>query len=145
MKRSSSNIGFSTYDPEQIMKQLCEDTDASILGYEFMEYEANLEKSQQELELLLNLDLDKHAEAITFDQLCVITFNKAKVVICKMTIQKRISMLKPLQNRLDHLYEGTKGYYDSMFGSPVSPKVFQQMMGKIKHMEILMSWLYGIE
>lgn len=128
----------------ELMEYLC-DTSVSLLGEEYSQYENDLKKSEEELEGILNLDLDHHAEEITFEQLCSITFIKAKKIIFKMSIKKRIAVLKDLDHRLVHLYDGLKGYNDQGFGKSLSPQIFYQMMGKIKHMEILQQWLYGID
>lgn len=82
---------------------------------------------------------------ITFDSLIKLTFNKAHDIIKKMTLKKRIKMLEDIDKHLLHCYEVTKGYNDQGFGKSLSPDVFYSIMGKIKHLEILQNWLYGIE
>jgi ribosomal protein L37AE/L43A len=84
-------------------------------------------------------------ENMTFEQLTQFTFNKAKEFIFKMSLKKRISMLKELDYKLVYLYQATKEYNDQMFGKSMPPKDFMSIMGKIKHLEILQNWLYGIE
>lgn len=84
-------------------------------------------------------------ETITFEQLTKLTFDKAHTLINKMSLKKRITILKELDHKLLYLYESTKAYTDRMSGKSMSPKVFISIMGKIKHLEILQAWLYGIE
>jgi len=82
---------------------------------------------------------------ITFEDLIKVTFNKAHVIINKMSLKKRIKMLEELDKHLLHCYEVTKQYNDQGFGKSISPEVFYKIMGKIKHLEILQNWLYFID
>jgi hypothetical protein len=82
---------------------------------------------------------------ITFDQLTKFTFNRAKEIISHMSLSKRINILKELDKHLLYLYQSTKQYNDQMFGKSLPPKTFLSIMGKIKHLEILQLWLYGID
>lgn len=81
---------------------------------------------------------------ITFEALSKLTFNKAHDLIVKMSLKKRMNMLKELDHHLVHCYEVTKKYNDQGFGKSLSPEIFYNIMGKIKHLEILQTWLYGI-
>lgn len=74
-------------------------------------------------------------------------FTNAKEVIDKMTIAKRISILEELDTYKSYLYESL-----GRFGAPGVPKDeqlsandFRALLGRIKHLEILQNWLYGIE
>lgn len=119
----------------------------SYLGKEVEEYEESvLKESEKELLLLLNVnDSEDFVEQMSFDQLSKFTFDKAHNFINKMTLPKRIQILHELDRHLIHTYDATKEYNDKGFGKSISPNVFYSLMGKIKHLEILQSWLYGIE
>lgn len=82
---------------------------------------------------------------IVFEDLIKLTFNKAHDIINKMSLRKRIKMLDSLDKHLLHCYDMTKEYNDQGFGKSMSPNIFYSIMGKIKHLEILQNWLYGIE
>jgi len=128
-------------------KDIANNPDLSYLSEEVKKYEEDVLK-QSEKELLNMLDLtriDEWAIRITFDELNRLTFNKAHEIIKKLSIAKRIKLLKELDAKLIYLYESTKQYNDQGFGKSVSPEVFQSMMGRIKHLEILQNWLFGIE
>jgi hypothetical protein len=120
----------------------------SILDPDMIQYEADrLQNSEHELLGILNLSstFDIIVETITFDQLTKLTFDHAHNVINKMSIKKRIQILVQFQKHLDCLYDATKGYTDQMFGKSMPAKTFRSILGKIKHLEILQAWLYGIE
>jgi hypothetical protein len=119
----------------------------SYLSEEFIEYEqTELQQSEKEMLDLLNPEcISTLSETITFEQLSKLTFNKAHNCIIGMQIAKRIKMMEDLKFHLFHLYEATKEYNDKGFGKSMPPKDFQKIMGKIKHLEILQSWLFGIE
>ena len=83
---------------------------------------------------------------ITFDQLCKLTFNKAHETIQKVPLKKRITLLEDVDKHLVHCYEIVhKDYNDQGFGKSMSPEIYYRIMGKIKHLEILQNWLFGIE
>lgn len=131
---------------EDMMRNICNDPNLTNLGEEFKEYEESLKKSEQELINLLGLkDINMLSECITLEQLSKLTFNRAHDVINKMSISKRIKILNDLDYRLVHLYVATKEYNDEGFGKSMSPKDFIFIMGRIKYLEILQQWLYGIE
>ena len=110
----------------------------------YTEYLKELEQNEAQMEILYNIDYNKCAEAITFEQLSEITFVKAQLMIDNMSMGKRVRIFTKLNYRLEHLYEGTKGYNDQGFGKSLPPKQFYTIMGKIKHMETLKQWLFGL-
>jgi hypothetical protein len=136
--------GLLMYNEAEILKK-CAELGLNTLYDDFELYEAQLQKSEAELNQILNLNLDKHAESITFEQVCSITFIKAKDIIFKMSVKKRIDVLKVLDYNLDHLYKMAADYGEPDVEVPITPKVYLALMGRIKHLEILMQWLYGIE
>jgi hypothetical protein len=134
---------------EEIMSKLVSDTllQSDELVDQFKDYEDDvLKASEKELEMILDLNkIEEWAESITFDQLTKLTFDKAHRAIGKISMKNRIKLLNELDRRLVYLYECTKGYNDIMFGKSMPPKDFFSIMGKIKHLEIIQNWLFGIE
>jgi hypothetical protein len=101
---------------------------------------------KNELDQINEVEINAMSERITLADLIKISFDKAKKVTTKMTLTKRIKLLNELDAHLVYLYHETKGYDDQGFGkSKYGPKEFMKIMGKIKHLEILQTWLYGID
>ncbi len=76
----------------------------------------------------------------------VVPYDKAKEYIDQMTVAKRISILEDVQEYRQYLYSCT-----DRFGAEGLPREeqlsahdYQIVMGKIKHLEILQNWLFGI-
>ena len=121
------------------MRQVFETAGLSYLEEVYAEAKDNLDA-------LNEVELNQFIEEIAFAELIKISFNKVKGLIEKMTLKKRIKMLSELDDRLVFLYQETKGYNDALFGkAKYGPKEFQKIMGKIKHLEIIQTWLYGID
>lgn len=83
---------------------------------------------------------------ITLDDLMKMPFDKSKKSIDKFSLAKRIQVLSELDARRSYLYSCASRYG---IGSPhnpdfVSAKDWRIIMGRIKHLEILQAWLYGI-
>jgi hypothetical protein len=129
------------------LKDIAQNSCLSNLSEEMEEYEQSvLKESEREMLMLLDFTVsDNFTESLTFDQLSKCTFDRAHEFINKMTLPKRIHILHELDKHLLHVYETTKGYNDQGFGKSLSPNIFYSLMGKIKHLEILQSWLYGID
>jgi len=131
----------------EIFKTICEIPGLSNLSEEMKEYARALEESQQEvLSLLEENEATKWADIISFDELMRLSFSKAHAVIKNISFKKRLKLLSQLDHHLVCLYEETKKYKDSVAEeSKLTSKDFMRIMAKIKHLEILQSWLYGIE
>lgn len=73
-------------------------------------------------------------------------FMSAKEIIDQMTIVKRIALLDEVYNYREFLYESISRY--GMEGIPKDEQLtasdFRLLMGRIKHLEILQNWLFGI-
>lgn len=131
---------------EDLMREICNTPELSYLYEVFEEYEKELKDSAQELRTIIDsTELDNVAKNITMDKLTKLSFNTAHQVIQRLNIPTRIRLLNDLDKRLLSLYTATKHYNDKMFGESMPPKDFLTIMGKIKHLEILQSWLYGID
>ena len=63
-----------------------------------------------------------------------------------MTIAKRISILDELAKYRDFLYDtvGDYGRQGIPLEEQLSANDFRALVGRIKHLEILQNWLYGI-
>lgn len=131
----------------EIFKTICEIPGLSNLSEEMKEYARALEESQQEvLSLFEETEATKWADIISFDELMRLSFSKAHAVIKNISFKKRLKLLSQLDHHLVCLYEETKKYKDSVTEeSKLTSKDFMRIMAKIKHLEILQSWLYGIE
>lgn len=84
---------------------------------------------------------------VTLESIMRTNFMNAKEVIGKMTIAKRIKILEELDTYKSYLYESL-----NRFGAEGVPKEeqlsatdFRALLGRIKHLEILQNWLFGIE
>jgi len=131
----------------EMFKTICEIPGLSNLSEEMKEYARALEESQQEvLSLFEENEATKWADIISFDELTRLSFSKAHTIIKNISFKKRLKLLSQLDYHLVCLYEETKKYKDLIAGkSELTPKDFMRIMAKIKHLEILQSWLYGIE
>jgi hypothetical protein len=111
------------------------------------EYEGrSLEETEKEvLALFADQRVEEYAQYITFDDLSKLTFDKAKKVIQHISLAQRIDYLGKLDKKLLYLYESTKGYNGQGFGKSMPVKDFMHVMGCIKHLEIIQTWLYGID
>lgn len=91
----------------------------------------------------------KHEEAIdgiTLTEIMSIQFMEAKKRIDQMTLAKRIALLEDVHAYRDQLYEGVDRYGKEGLSKDeqLSASDFRILMGRIKHLEILQGWLYGI-
>lgn len=114
------------------------------------EYVAATEKAvgnDEELKSLLRL---KHQEdsiaQVTLEKLITSSFEMAKSTIDQMTLVKRIELLDELQTYRSHLYSMCDRYGNPDYSREDQPtaKEFRVLMGRIKHLEILQNWLFGI-
>lgn len=131
---------------EESADQIFKDPNITALSEQYGDYVAGLKESEKELLAILDLrGVDKLVETINYEQLTKLTFDKAKSLIQKFSVAKRIKVLQDLDKHRVYLYDCTKAYNDQMFGKSMPVKDFMKIMGKIKHIEILQNWLFGIE
>lgn len=117
---------------------------------EWDDFVAEMQKLSSDDPALKKLILRKKTEdmidGLTFDDILTSNFTNAKEAIDQMTISKRIDMLEELHTYRDALYESVGNY--GAEGIPrdeqLSPNDFRVLIGRIKHVEILMNMLYGI-
>ena len=83
---------------------------------------------------------------VTLDKIMSSNFPVAKDLIDQMTIAKRIKMLDEVYTYREFLYEniGRYGMEGLSKEEQLTANEFRVLMGRIKHLEILQNWLFGI-
>lgn len=108
-----------------------------------------VQETQQEL-MSLEKECDtEHIKKMTLEELSKLPFDSAKQAIDGMSIEKRITMLNDIDTYLVHLYSAANNYCgdDTHHVSKeniLTAAEFRSLLGKIKHLEVLQQWLYGI-
>lgn len=89
---------------------------------------------------------EEHIDTVTLDGILSSNFAVAKATIDQMTIAKRIKMLEDVYQYRDYLYSYLERYGGEGYSKDeqIGPADFRMILGKIKHVEILQNWLYGI-
>lgn len=112
------------------------------------EFNALLEMDDAELIHLQDIgdkDMSIYIEKMTLDDLLKLPFTEAQKAVESFSMEKRIKILDELSQRRLHYYDQA-----SRFGEGVpkeeqlSPEMFRSLISKIKHIEIVQNWLYGI-
>ena len=109
------------------------------------EFEDALARDTAELTRLLELvDDDDYVKNMKFDESVKLPFAEAQKTIERMEMAKRIAMLDELTTLRKFYYEETKRYCGVSKDELISASEFRSLLSKIKHLEILQNWLYGI-
>lgn len=114
---------------------------------EFVKEQARLVEDDKALKALLILKKEEESIAeVSLEQVLTSSFQTAKDTIDKMTLAKRIEMLDDLDKYRDYLYEQVNRYGAQGLSKDEQLKAseFRVIMGRIKHMEIIQNWLFGI-
>lgn len=114
---------------------------------EFVKEQARLVEDDKALKALLILKKEEESMAeVSLEQVLTSSFQAAKDTIDKMTLAKRIEMLDDLDKYRDYLYEQVNRYGAQGLSKDEQLKAseFRVIMGRIKHMEIIQNWLFGI-
>lgn len=114
---------------------------------EFVKEQARLVEDDKALKALLILKKEEESVAeVSLEQVLTSSFQAAKDTIDKMTLAKRIEMLDDLDKYRDYLYEQVNRYGAQGLSKDEQLKAseFRVIMGRIKHMEIIQNWLFGI-
>jgi hypothetical protein len=114
---------------------------------EFVKEQARLVEDDKALKALLILKKEEERVAeVSLEQVLTSSFQTAKDTIDKMTLAKRIEMLDDLDKYRDYLYEQVNRYGAQGLSKDEQLKAseFRVIMGRIKHMEIIQNWLFGI-
>jgi hypothetical protein len=97
-------------------------------------------------QLIRMKDQEELVNDVTLERIMSSNFMSAKEVIEQMTIAKRIKMLDEVYTYREFLYENISRY--GMEGlskdEQLTANEFRLLMGRIKHLEILQNWLFGI-
>ena len=114
---------------------------------EFVKEQARLVEDDKALKALLILKKEEESVAeVSLEQVLTSSFQTAKDTIDKMTLAKHIEMLDDLDKYRDYLYEQVNRYGAQGLSKDEQLKAseFRVIMGRIKHMEIIQNWLFGI-
>ena len=114
---------------------------------EFVKEQERLVEDDKALKALLILKKEEESVAeVSLEQVLTSSFQTAKDTIDKMTLAKRIEMLDDLDKYRDYLYEQVNRYGAQGLSKDEQLKAseFRVIMGRIKHMEIIQNWLFGI-
>lgn len=114
---------------------------------EFVKEQARLVEDDKALKALLILKKEEESVAeVSLEQVLTSSFQTAKDTIDKMTLARRIEMLDDLDKYRDYLYEQVNRYGAQGLSKDEQLKAseFRVIMGRIKHMEIIQNWLFGI-
>ena len=110
------------------------------------EYQKLIGQDDKLKELMMIKKTEDMVDSITLETIMNSNFMAAKEVIDQMTIAKRIAILEDLSKYRLQLYDSFSRYGEK--GVPrdeqLSAEDFRMLMGRIKHLEILQNWLYGI-
>lgn len=118
----------------------------SSLGAEYEQYLA--EQNKDAVEQMLNTVVtSEYIESLTLDDVLKLPFDAAHKYIAEFSMAKRIKILEDLSKYRLHLYDQTGRYGGEGLSKDeqISASDFRLLLGKIKHLEILQNWLYGID
>jgi len=112
---------------------------------DFETFNALLEQDDETLTTLLHQCEDtEYIRNLSFDELLKLPFDGAKKAIDSFSMEKRIKMLNELDERKTFYYNQTARYCGVSKDQLISASEFRSLLGKIKHIEILQNWLYGL-
>lgn len=105
--------------------------------------------SAEDLQRLSEIESQsKLAEFVDLALLSELSLNRAHEVIQEITLSKRIKILRDLDRHLLSLYEVSSRFGNEKNLDPadrITEKDYFKILGKIKHLEIMQTWLFGIE
>lgn len=113
---------------------------------DFDTFNALITNDRAELEDLLSKQWDDvEIETMQLDDLLKMPFNQAKQVITNFSMKNRLRLLQDLNKRKEHYYVQTSRFCGVSKEDLITATEFRSILGKIKHMEVLMNWFYGID
>ena len=115
---------------------------------EFAEYEEYFtEQNKEAIESMWDAEpTSSYISKLKLDDVLKLPFDLAHKYIDNFSMSKRISMLNELSTYRMHLYDQASRYGEGLTkDEQIGPKDFRMLMGKIKHLEIVQNWLYGIQ
>ena len=121
--------------------------------HENMSFETYMEEYQKRIgtddklkELMRIKETEDMVDSVNLETILTTNFVTAKEIIDQMTIAKRIAMLEDLSKYRIQLYDSFSRYGEK--GVPrdeqLSAEDFRMLLGRVKHLEIIQNWLYGI-
>ena len=121
--------------------------------HENMSFETYMEEYQKRIgtddklkELMRIKETEDMVDSVNLETILTTNFVAAKEIIDQMTIAKRIAMLEDLSKYRIQLYDSFSRYGEK--GVPrdeqLSAEDFRILLGRVKHLEIIQNWLYGI-
>lgn len=121
--------------------------------HENMSFETYMEEYQKRIgtddklkELMRIKETEDMVDSVNLETILTTNFVAAKEIIDQMTIAKRIAMLEDLSKYRIQLYDSFSRYGEK--GVPrdeqLSAEDFRMLLGRVKHLEIIQNWLYGI-
>ena len=112
------------------------------------EFNALLEMDDAELIHLQDIgdkDMSIYIEKMTLDDLLKLPFTEAQKAVESFSMEKRIKILDELSQRRLYYYDQTVKFGEGVpKEEQLSPEMFRSLISKIKHIEIVQNWLYGI-
>lgn len=112
---------------------------------DFETFNALVEHDDATLTTLLHQCEDtEYIRNLSFDELLKLPFDGAKRAIDSFSMEKRIKILNELDDRKNFYYNQTSRYCGVSKEELISASEFRSLLGKIKHIEILQNWLYGL-
>lgn len=84
-------------------------------------------------------------EIIDADTLLKMPFNQAMRTVQTISMKNRLDVLTEIDKLRTHYYNALGNYGEGVArDEQLSPEEFRSLLGKIKHIEIVQNWLYGI-
>lgn len=112
---------------------------------DFETFNALIEHDDDTLTTLLHQCEDtEYIRNLSFDELLKLPFDGAKKAVDSFSMEKRIRMLGELDERKNFYYNQTAKYCGVSKDELISASEFRSLLGKIKHIEIIQNWLYGL-
>lgn len=112
------------------------------------EFNTLLEMDDAELIHLQDIgdkDMSIYIEEMTLDDLLKLPFTEAQKAVESFSMEKRIKILDELSQRRLYYYDQTVKFGEGVpKEEQLSPEMFRSLISKIKHIEIVQNWLYGI-
>ena len=110
------------------------------------EYQKRIGTDDKLKELMRIKETEDMVDSVNLETILTTNFVAAKEIIDQMTIAKRIAMLEDLSKYRIQLYDSFSRYGEK--GVPrdeqLSAEDFRMLLGRVKHLEIIQNWLYGI-
>lgn len=106
--------------------------------------QAWLENSQETLEGFWQ-ESSEYIENLTVTELLKLPFTNAQKAVEQFSMKKRLDILEEMSKLRTHYYNQLSRFGEGIpKEEQISATEFRSLLGKIKHIEIVQNWLYGI-